>query len=134
MTRIPASNEVFIVDDDPMVRDVLSEVFDRAGFRAISCVDGASFIAAARERVPACVILDIYMPGRSGLEILKDIDAPNYAAPIFVGAGSGAIPSAVDAIKNGAFAFIEKRLDAESLVRRVNDAITARSQQGRARY
>jgi FixJ family two-component response regulator len=73
--------EVFIVDDDPTVRDLLSEVLSQAGYRAISFVDGASFIIAARERIPACVILDIYMPGRSGLEILKDIDAPNY--PIF---------------------------------------------------
>ena len=127
MTRIPASNEVFIVDDDPTVRDVLSEVFDQAGFRAISFVDGASFIATARERVPACVILDIYMPGRSGLEILKDLDAPNYPAPIFIVSGRGDIPSAVEAIKLGAFDFIEKRLDANALVSRVRDAIEARS-------
>ena len=119
--------EVFIVDDDPAVRDLLSEVLSQAGYRAISFVDGASFIIAARERIPACVILDIYMPGRSGLEILKDIDAPNYPAPIFVASGRGDIPSAVEAIKNGAFDFIEKRLNAESLVARVGDAITARS-------
>src|ERR1700682_2732781 len=128
MTRDETDGEVFIVDDDPMVRDLLSELFDQAGFRAISFVDGASFVAAARERIPACVILDIYMPGRSGLDILKDIDAPNYPAPIFVASGRGDIPSAVEAIKNGAFDFIEKRLDAESLVRRVGDAITARAQ------
>src|ERR1700687_4890767 len=122
------TNEVFIVDDDPMVRDVLSEVFDQAGYRAISFVDGASFVTAARERIPACVILDIYMPGRSGLEILKDIDAPNYPAPIFVASGRGDIPSAVEAIKNGAFDFIEKRLDAATLVGRVAEAIKARAQ------
>jgi two-component system, LuxR family, response regulator FixJ len=133
MAENQPTREIFIVDDDPMVRDVLSEVFAQAGYRAISFVDGASFVAAARERIPACVILDIYMPGRSGLEILRDIDAPNYAAPIFIASGRGDIPSAVEAIKNGALDFIEKRLDAESLVRRVNDAVTARSQQGRAR-
>jgi two-component system response regulator FixJ len=121
------NREVFIVDDDPMVRDVLSEVFAQAGYRATSFVDGASFVAAARERVPACVILDIYMPGRSGLEILKDLDAPNYPAPIFVASGRGDIPSAVEAIKNGAFDFIEKRLDAATLVARVAEAIAARA-------
>jgi two-component system, LuxR family, response regulator FixJ len=126
------TREIFIVDDDPMVRDVLSEVFAQAGYRAISFVDGASFVAAARERIPACVILDIYMPGRSGLEILGDLDAPNYPAPIFIASGRGDIPTAVEAIKNGAFDFIEKRLDAESLVRRVNDAITARAQLGQS--
>jgi FixJ family two-component response regulator len=128
MTNGEPSSEVFIVDDDPMVRDVLSEVFAGAGYRPISFVDGASFVAAARERIPACVILDIYMPGRSGLEILKDIDASNYPAPIFVASGRGDIPSAVEAIKSGAFDFIEKRLDAASLVARVGEAIEARSQ------
>jgi two-component system response regulator FixJ len=127
MTENEPNREIFIVDDDPMVRDVLSEVFARAGYRAISFVDGASFIAAARERIPACVILDIYMPGSSGLEILRDLDAPSYPAPIFIASGRGDVPSAVEAIKNGAFDFIEKRLDAESLVVRVRDAIAARS-------
>jgi two-component system response regulator FixJ len=127
MSGSETKGEVFIVDDDPGVRDLLSEVLSQAGYRAISFVDGASFIIAARERIPACVILDIYMPGRSGLEILRDIDAPNYPAPIFVASGRGDIPSAVEAIKNGAFDFIEKRMDAETLVARVGDAITARS-------
>jgi two-component system, LuxR family, response regulator FixJ len=121
------TNEVFIVDDDPTVRDVLSEVFAQAGYRAISFVDGASFITAARERIPACVILDIYMPDRSGLEILKDLDAPNYPAPIFIASGRGDIPTAVEAIKNGAFDFVEKRLDASALVARVRDAIETRA-------
>src|ERR1700726_4433986 len=128
MTGRETSREVFIVDDDPMVRDVLSEVFAGASYRVISFVDGPSFVAAARERIPACVILDIYMPGRSGPEILRGLDAPNYPAPISGASGRGDIPSAVEAIKNGAFDFIEKRLDAETLVARVADAIKARSQ------
>jgi two-component system, LuxR family, response regulator FixJ len=127
MAQGQPDREVFIVDDDPMVRDVLSEVFAQAGYRATSFVDGASFVAAAAERIPACVILDIYMPGRSGLEILKDVDAPNYPAPIFVASGRGDIPSAVEAIKSGAFDFIEKRLDAATLVARVGEAIEARA-------
>jgi two-component system response regulator FixJ len=127
MNKDQPNREVFVVDDDPMVRDVLSEVFAQAGYQAVSFVDGASFVAAARERIPACVILDIYMPGRSGLDILRDIDAPNYPAPIFVASGRGDIPSAVEAIKNGAFDFIEKRLDAATLVTRVGEAIQARA-------
>ena len=119
--------EIYIVDDDPMVRDALSEVFAQAGFRAVGFVDGASFLAAARERVPACIILDVYMPGRSGLEVLQELDAANYPAPIFIASGRGDIPTAVEAIKNGAFDFFEKREDAGSLVGRVRDAIAARS-------
>jgi two-component system response regulator FixJ len=127
MTLDQASREVFIVDDDPGVRDILSEVFAQAGYRATTFADGASFVAAGRDCIPACVILDIYMPGRSGLDILKDIDAPNYPAPIFIASGRGDIPSAVEAIKCGAFDFIEKRLDAATLVARVDEAIEARA-------
>lgn len=128
MSKDRASREVFIVDDDPTVRDVLAEVFAQAGYRATTFADGASFAAAARECIPACVILDIHMPGRSGLDILNDLDAPNYPAPIFIASGRGDIPSAVEAIQNGAFDFIEKRLDAATLVERVGKAIEARAQ------
>src|SRR5579863_137751 len=124
----PRGKEIFIVDDDPAVRDILSEVFHQAGYQVTSFVDGASFAIAAKARVPACVILDIYLPGRSGLEILKDIDAPNYPAPIFIASGRGDIPSAVEAIKSGAFDFIEKRMHADALVERVHEAIQARAQ------
>src|ERR1700751_5823874 len=116
------SKEIFVVDDDPTVRDLLTEVFHQAGYQVTSFVDGASFVIAAQARIPACVILDIYLPGRSGLEILKDIDAPNYPAPIFIASGRGDIPSAVEAIKRGAFDFIEKRMEAGALVARVHEA------------
>lgn len=121
-------NDIYIVDDDPLVRDVLSGVFTQAGFRATGFEDGESFLAAARERVPACIILDIYMPGRSGLEVLQDLDAANYPAPVFIASGRGDIPTAVEAIKHGAFDFFEKREDAKTLVGRVRDAIAVRSQ------
>ena len=124
----PPESDIYIVDDDPMVRDALSAVFAQAGFRALSFVDGVSFLTAARERVPACIILDVYMPGRSGLEVLQDLDAANYPAPIFIASGRGDIPTAVEAIKNGAFDFFEKREGARILVGRVRDAIAARSQ------
>jgi two-component system, LuxR family, response regulator FixJ len=127
MTGDQRQGDIYIVDDDPMVRDALSEVFAQAGFHAVSFVDGASCLAAARERVPACIILDVYMPGRSGLEVLRDLDAVNYPAPIFIASGRGDIPTAVEAIKNGAFDFFEKREDANALVDRVRDAIAARS-------
>src|SRR5215472_16931444 len=131
MGEQPHGREIFIVDDDPVVRDLLTEVFHRAGYQVTSFVDGGSFAIAAKARIPACVILDIYLPGRSGLEILKDIDAPNYPAPIFIASGRGDIPSAVEAIKSGDFDFIEKRMEADALVGRVHEAIKARTQRPR---
>jgi FixJ family two-component response regulator len=71
------------------------------------------------------VILDVHMPGRSGLDILKDLNADHYQAPIFIISGQGDIPMAVQAIKHGAFDFIEKPFDAETALQRVKEAIAA---------
>jgi FixJ family two-component response regulator len=117
--------EIHIVDDDPAVRDALSVVFSLEGYHVTGFADGNSFLSAARNRQPACIILDVHMPGRSGLDILKELNAKNYPVPIFIISGQGDIPMAVDAIKNGALDFIEKPFDADTVVRRVRDAIEA---------
>jgi two-component system response regulator FixJ len=118
--------EIFIVDDDSIVREALSVRFSLEGYKVSAFPDGESFLLAARQRVPACVILDIYMPGRSGLDVLKDLKAESYGAPILIMSGQGDIPKAVDAIKNGAFDFIEKPFDPDVFVARVREAISAR--------
>jgi two-component system, LuxR family, response regulator FixJ len=119
------SSEIFIVDDDEMVRDLLSPVFIEAGYQVMTFSEGTSFVAAARVRVPACILMDISMPGLSGLDVLKQIDAANYPAPICIVSGRGDIPVVVEAIKNGASDFIEKQMDADSIVERVGKAIAA---------
>jgi len=115
--------EVFIVDDDPNVRERLAAMFEQADFGVRSFADGESFMAEARTKTPSCVILDIYMPGRSGLDILGDIDARSYPAPIFISSGRGDIPLAVEAIKRGAYDFIDKRSAGTEAVERVRDAV-----------
>ncbi len=122
--RKPAG-EVFVVDDDAAVRATLSAVLSMEGFQVTGFADGASFLAAARERTPACVILDVYMPGRSGLDILKELNAEQYPAPIFIISGLGDVRIAVEAIKSGAFDFIEKPFDGPSVVCRLRKAIEA---------
>jgi FixJ family two-component response regulator len=119
------NNEIIIVDDDPAVRDALSVVFSLEGYHVTSFGDGQSLLAAARARTPSCIILDVHMPGRSGLDILKELNAQDYGAPIFIISGQGDIPMAVDAIKNGALDFIEKPFNADTVVSRVREAIEA---------
>jgi FixJ family two-component response regulator len=116
---------ILILDDDPAVRAALSIVFSREGYRVECFSDGVSFLAAARARTPACIILDVHIPGRSGLEILKELNAQTYAAPIFIISGRGDIPMAVEAIKNGAFDFVEKPFRGSDVVARVREAIAA---------
>jgi FixJ family two-component response regulator len=118
--------EIFVVDDDPAVRDVLTTVFTRDGFQVTNFADGASLLATARLRTPICIILDVHIPGQSGLDILKELNAQDYPAPIFIISGQGDIAMAVDAIKNGALDFIEKPFRGGDIVTRVREAIDAR--------
>jgi two-component system response regulator FixJ len=117
--------EIFIVDDDQAVRDALTVIFSVEGYRVTSFADGASFLAAAHSRAPTCVLLDVRMPGRSGLDVLNELNAQAYSAPIFIISGHGDIPMAVEAIKNGALDFVEKPFDAEDVVARVRAASDA---------
>jgi len=126
MTAEPKA--IYIVDDDPAVRDALSVVFDMEGFVVETFSDGDTFIQSAQKAQPACVILDVHMPGRSGIDILKALNGENYPAPIFIISGQGDIPMAVEAIRNGAFDFIEKPFTADAVVERINDGIKAMSE------
>jgi FixJ family two-component response regulator len=120
-----ARGEVFIVDDEPTVRDALSMVLRLEGYQVSGFANGAAFLDAARGRVPTCILLDVHMPGRSGLDILKELNAQHYPAPIFIISGQGDIPMAVEAIRNGALDFIEKPFDAKTVVMRIAEAVEA---------
>ena len=120
---MPSGGEIFIVDDDPAIRTMLSIVFAQAGFHATCFAEGAALLASAHLVIPACIILDVNIPGRSGLDILKQLNAEDYPAPIFVISGAADIPMAVDAIRNGALDFIEKPFRASTVVARVKESI-----------
>ncbi|MGB9054893.1 MAG: response regulator [Pseudolabrys sp.] len=119
-----SEGDLFIVDDDAMMRDALSVVFTVAGYRVTGFVDGETFLAAARARTPAAVLLDLHLPAKSGLAVLKELDARTYPAPIFIVTGDGDVSSAVEAVKSGALDYLVKPLDARSIVTRVRSAVT----------
>jgi FixJ family two-component response regulator len=117
--------EIFVVDDDPAVRETLSMVLSAGGYEVICFADGAALLAVARTRTPACVLLDVHIPGKSGLDILKELHGEDYPAPIFMISGQGDIAMAVSSIKSGALDFIEKPFRGNELVARLNEAIDA---------
>ena len=126
MTEKPlARGEIFVVDDDPAVRETLSMVLSAGGYEVICFADGTALLAVARSRTPACILLDVHIPGTSGLEILKELHGEEYPAPIFMISGQGDIAMAVSAIKNGALDFIEKPFRGSEIVARLNEAIAA---------
>ncbi len=123
--RIGRIEEIFIVDDDYDMREALSAIFRNEGYRTAAFADGRSFVRLARDQAPACVLLDLCMPGTSGLDVLKELDARNFPAPILMISAQEDVLNVVQAMRNGAFDYIEKRLDADAIVTRVVDAIEA---------
>lgn len=128
----PPGGEVFIVDDDPAVRETLSLLFTNAGYSVVRFAEGAAFLRVVKERNPVCIILDVHIPGKPGIDLLKELNARDYPAPIFIMSGQGDIAMAVDAIKNGALDFIEKPFRGSDVVTRIREAISASSQQPRS--
>jgi len=117
--------EIFVVDDDPAVRETLSMVLSAGGYQVICFADGAALLPVARTRTPSCILLDVHIPGKSGLDILKELHGEDYSAPIFMISGQGDIAMAVSAIKHGALDFIEKPFRGNDIVARLDEAIEA---------
>ncbi len=120
-----ARGEIFVVDDEPAVRETLSMVLTARGYEVVCFEDGAALLAVARSRTPACILLDVHIPGKSGLDVLKELHGEDYPAPIFMISGQGDIAMAVAAIKNGALDFIEKPFRGNEIVSRLDEAIEA---------
>jgi two-component system, LuxR family, response regulator FixJ len=114
---------VFVVDDDLSVREALVLLLKIEGYAAQAFGDGASFLEAIRSTSPACVILDLHLPGDSGLDILRKLAAERVAAPILVISGGADIATAVEAMKFGALDFLEKPFSSDAIIERVRAAV-----------
>ena len=123
--QLLSHGEIFVVDDDPAVRETLSLVLSAGGYQVICFADGAALLKVARTRTPSCILLDVHIPGESGLDILKELHGEDYPAPIFMISGQGDIAMAVDSIKSGALDFIEKPFRGSEIVARLDEAIGA---------
>jgi FixJ family two-component response regulator len=115
--------EIFIAEIDPAIRQAFAIALTAAGYRVSSFADGEALLAAAGRRYPGCILLDMRLRGRSGLEILRELRGKNYPTPIIVVSERATVGSAVDAFKGGAIDFIERSIGREQLVYRVNEAI-----------
>lgn len=102
------SNTVFIVDDDEAVRDSLRWLLEANGYRVRAFESAESFLAAYDPAAVGVLIVDVRMPGMSGLELQEHLLARQIAIPIVFITGHGDVPMAVSTIKKGAVDFIEK--------------------------
>ncbi|MGM0593339.1 MAG: response regulator transcription factor [Pseudomonadota bacterium] len=120
MTEAPT---VFIVDDDEAVRDSLSWLCTADGLHAETFASATAFLAGYTEERPGCLILDIRMPGMSGLALQAELAERGFGLPLIIISGHADVPMAVRALKAGAFDFIEKPFSDDALLDRVHGAI-----------
>lgn len=114
---------IFILDDDPSVRETLVLLLKIEGYAAQGFGDGSSFLEAVRNASPACVILDLNLPGESGFDVLRRLADERVAAPILVISGAADISMAVAAMKYGALDFLEKPFSSDVIIERVRAAV-----------
>lgn len=118
-----ATDTVFIVDDDEDVRDALAMLMRAAGLRAATYASARDFLQRCNPRDGGCLVLDIRMPGMSGIELQAELHKRRVRLPIVFLTGHGDVPLAVKAMKAGAADFIQKPLDEHRLVMAVMNAL-----------
>src|SRR5262245_41335871 len=114
---------VFVVDDDPPLRTALASLFRSVGLRVEAFGSAAEFIQSARPDVPSCLVLDIRLPGQSGLDFQTELAKANLHIPIIFITGHGDIPMTVRAMKAGAIDFLSKPFRDQDMLDAVATAI-----------
>jgi two-component system response regulator FixJ len=114
---------IFVVDDDAAVRDALKLLLRSVGQAVETYASSQEFLDAYSEDRPGCLVLDIRMPGMSGLELQQKLNERHSILPIIFITGHGDVPMAVEAMQAGAVDFIQKPFRDQDLIDRINQAL-----------
>ena len=114
---------VFVVDDDATVRDSIAMLVRTEGLAVRTFDSARSFLAAWDRCKPGCLIVDLRLPGSSGLDLQERLSGDEDAPPIIFLTGYGTVPAAVHALKAGAIDFLEKPFDPATLLARIHEAL-----------
>lgn len=121
----PPARTVFLVDDDASVRNALTRLIKSAGYAAQAFASARDFLDYWRvgDGSPACLVLDVRMPGLSGLDLQRELQAANTLLPIIFITGHGDIPMSVSAMKEGAVDFLPKPVKDKVLLQAIEQAL-----------
>ena len=119
----PEEPIVFAVDDDPSMREALARLFRSIGTRAKIFASAQDFLKFTRPDAPACLVLDVRLPGLSGLDLQHELAAADCTLPIIFITGHGDIPMSVEAMKTGAVEFLTKPFRDQALLDAIHKAI-----------
>ena len=121
---------VFVVDDDASLRASLQDLLESVGLRVVACASAQEFLRRPRPEGPSCLVLDVRLPGLSGLELQRQLAAGDRDMPIIFITGHGDIPMSVQAMKAGAVEFLPKPFRDQDLLDAIHQAL-ARDRQAR---
>ena len=114
---------VFVVDDDPLIRDGLRSLIKSVGLHVETFGSSREFMQRRPSDAPGCLVLDVRLPGLSGLDLQRELNESNFQIPIIFMTGHGDIPMSVRAMKNGAQEFLTKPVPGQDLLDAVQQAI-----------
>jgi RNA polymerase sigma factor (sigma-70 family) len=114
---------VFVIDDDSSVLKSLSRLLRSLGFDTETFVSAELFLARQHYDGVGCIVLDVQMPGLSGMDLQDELSRADYSMPVIFITGHGNIPMSVQAMKKGAVNFLAKPFDDEELLQAVREAI-----------
>jgi len=129
----PTEPIVFLVDDDSLTLAALSSLLDSAGLGHEEFDSPEEFLARYDPLALGCVVLDVQMPGRTGLEVQREMCAAGATPPILFLSGAADLPSSIEAMRNGAVDFLTKPVKAEKFVEAVRSAVIRDRQLWRGR-
>lgn len=116
---------VFVVDDDDAVRNSLRLLLKSAGQPTTAFASAQEFLAGWTTKQPGCLVLDVRMPGMSGLELQEELNRRGAIIPVIFISGHADVPMAVEAIQHGAFDFLQKPFSDQDLIDRIQRALAA---------
>lgn len=120
---MPTTGTVYIVDDDEAVRSALRMLMASCGLRAQVFASPRELLEAVQPSWIGCLLLDVRMPGMSGLDLHEQLIARGIQLPVILLTGHGDVPMAVRAMKRGAFDFVQKPFNDQMLLDRINEAL-----------
>ena len=114
---------VFVVDDDPLIRNGVRSLIGSVGLRVLTFGSALDFLRSTRPDAPACLVLDVRLPDLSGLDLQRELRESDIRIPIIFITGHGDIPMTVEAMKAGAVEFLTKPFRGQNLLEAVQGAI-----------
>jgi FixJ family two-component response regulator len=120
VTPVPV---VFVLDDDPSVRRSLARLIRSVGFEARTFASATEFLEREPTSEPSCLVMDVRMPGLSGLDLQEALSAEGSTAPIVMITGHGSVPMSVRAMRRGAVDFLQKPFEDQAIIDAIREAV-----------